>query len=85
MLSLQEFQSFCLGYSTTAVGVMLKNEVNEGLTYDHANLGRLAGICPRVAASAFINGNFRRSFKHQFACERIWDYLLQIAQRYVIL
>lgn len=81
MLCLEEFKGLCLSESAAGLGVVLQDEIHEGLADDHAHLGWLAGVFPSVATGTFENSHIRRPLEYQIPSHGIRDDLLQVSQR----
>ena len=63
MLLLEELQCFRLAETAAALGVVLYDEIHEGLTDDHAHLDRLAGISAILTAATLEDRNIGRSLE----------------------
>ena len=80
VLGLQEIKGLFPGESAATLRVVLQHEINKGLADDHAHLGWLAGFGTGMAASTFIYGHIRRSFKEKVTSHGIRNNLLQVLQ-----
>jgi len=78
MLCLKEFKGLFLSKAAAGLGVVLQDEIHEGLTYDHTHLDRLAGVIPNLAATALENSHIRWPLEHQIPSHRVRDDLLQV-------
>jgi hypothetical protein len=84
VLCLQQRQSLVLGKPAAAPGVVLKDEVNERLSYDHADLGRLTMTGTSMPATAFVDSHIRGSLQQNLPGNRIGYDLLQITEGYLL-
>jgi len=80
VLGLEELEGFGPGEAAAAFGMMLEDEVYEGLADDHADLGGGARVGAEGAAGAFVGGQSKRRTEDDVAGDGVGDHLLEVCE-----
>ena len=84
VLSLKELKSLRLREASTAVGMVVNDEIYKRLANNHTHLNWLTGVFPNLTATALENGDVRWPFQHQVPGEGIRDNLFYVLERNIV-